>query len=180
MKGEPQWKPFKRQATSSRRTRFKAQTSTTPPATISARFTMLMIDKPSGKVAYAIMSFGGFLGMGNQYHPLPWSVLKYNANLGGYVVHLDKRRLEGARLTTLVTNRPGAIALTKVRYTTITGSGLIGLCDCSASQPRLSGVFFDLRWSTSSESRRGTDCSGDSRLRAGFRLQPRASTPRRN
>ena len=55
-----------------------------------------MIDKPSGKVAYAILSFGGFLGMGTQYHPLPWSVLKYNANLGGYVVHLDKRRLEGA------------------------------------------------------------------------------------
>jgi hypothetical protein len=55
----------------------------------------VMIDKLSGKVAYAIMSFGGFLGMGNQYHPLPWSVLKYNTNLGGYVVHLDKRQLEG-------------------------------------------------------------------------------------
>ena len=55
----------------------------------------VMIDKPSGKVAYAIMSFGGFLGMGNQYHPLPWSVLKYDTNLGGYVVNLDKRQLEG-------------------------------------------------------------------------------------
>ena len=38
----------------------------------------VMIDKPSGKVAYAIMTFGGFLSMGNQYHPLPWSVLKYD------------------------------------------------------------------------------------------------------
>ena len=57
-----------------------------------------MIDRPSGKVAYAIMSFGGFLGMGNQYHPLPWSVLKYDTNLGGYVVNLDKRQLEGAGL----------------------------------------------------------------------------------
>jgi len=56
----------------------------------------LMIDKPSGKVAYAIMSFGGFLGMGNQYHPLPWSVLKYDTAMGGYVVNLDKRQLEGA------------------------------------------------------------------------------------
>jgi len=55
----------------------------------------VMIDKPSGKVAYAIMSFGGILGMGNQYHPLPWSVLKYDTNLGGYVVNLDKRQLEG-------------------------------------------------------------------------------------
>ncbi len=35
----------------------------------------IMIDEPSGKVAYAIMSFGGFLGIGNQYHPLPWSIL---------------------------------------------------------------------------------------------------------
>jgi hypothetical protein len=44
------------------------------------------------------MPFGGFLGMGNQYHPLPWSVLKYDTNLGGYVVNLDKRQLEGAGL----------------------------------------------------------------------------------
>ena len=57
----------------------------------------LMIDKSSGKVAYAIMSFGGFLGiMGNQYHPLPWSVLKYDTGRGGYVVNLDKQQLEGA------------------------------------------------------------------------------------
>jgi hypothetical protein len=54
----------------------------------------LMIDKLSGKVAYAILSFGGFLGIGNDYHPLPWSVLKYDTNMGGYVVHLDKSKLE--------------------------------------------------------------------------------------
>ena len=56
----------------------------------------LMIDKLSGKVAYAIMSFGGFLGIGNQYHPLPWSVLKYDTAMEGYVVHLDKSQLERA------------------------------------------------------------------------------------
>jgi len=56
----------------------------------------LIIDKTSGHVAYAIMSFGGFLGMGNQYHPLPWSVLKYDTNMGGYVVNLEKEQLEGA------------------------------------------------------------------------------------
>ena len=56
----------------------------------------LMIDKASGQVVYAIMSFGGFLGMGNQYHPLPWPVLKYDTNMGGYVVNLDKQQLEGA------------------------------------------------------------------------------------
>lgn len=42
----------------------------------------IMIDKLSGKVAYAVMSFGGFLGICNQYHPLHWLVLKYNANIG--------------------------------------------------------------------------------------------------
>jgi len=56
----------------------------------------LMIDKQSGKVAYAIMSFGGFLGVGERLHPLPWSILKYDRSQGGYVVNLDKRTLEGA------------------------------------------------------------------------------------
>jgi len=56
----------------------------------------LMIDKKSGNVAYAIMSFGGFVGIGNDYHPLPWSVLRYDTALGGYVVNLDRAQLEGA------------------------------------------------------------------------------------
>ena len=55
-----------------------------------------MIDKRSGGVAYAVMSFGGFLGMGEDYHPLPWSMLTYDTRQGGYVVNLDKDRLEGA------------------------------------------------------------------------------------
>jgi hypothetical protein len=56
----------------------------------------LMIDKQSGQVAYAIMSFGGFLGVGNSYHPLPWSLLRYNTNLGGYVVDIKESQLEDA------------------------------------------------------------------------------------
>ena len=56
----------------------------------------VMIDKISGKVAYAVMSFGGFLGMGDSYHPLPWHVLTYDTGQGGYVVDLDRSRLEGA------------------------------------------------------------------------------------
>jgi len=55
-----------------------------------------MVDKRSGKVEYAVMSFGGFLGMGDSYHPLPWNVLNYDTSRGGYVVDLDKRALEGA------------------------------------------------------------------------------------
>jgi hypothetical protein len=56
----------------------------------------LMIDKISGKVAYAVMSFGGFLGIGDRYHPLPWSVLNYDTRQGGYAVGLDRSVLEGA------------------------------------------------------------------------------------
>jgi hypothetical protein len=54
----------------------------------------LMIDKISGKVVYAVMSFGGFLGMGENYHPLPWEVLHYDEGLGGYVVNVSKDQLE--------------------------------------------------------------------------------------
>lgn len=56
----------------------------------------VMIDKHSGQVSYAIMSFGGFLGMGESYHPLPWQVLDYDTRRGGYVVDLDKGRLKAA------------------------------------------------------------------------------------
>ncbi len=56
----------------------------------------VMIDKVSGAAAYAVMSFGGFLGIGDKYHPLPWSMLTYDALQGGYVVDLDRDRLEGA------------------------------------------------------------------------------------
>ncbi len=56
----------------------------------------IMIDKASGRAIYAVMSFGGFLGMGESQHPLPWSQLKYDTGMGGYVVNLDKKKLEGA------------------------------------------------------------------------------------
>ena len=56
----------------------------------------VMIDKRSGKVAYAIVSFGGFLGVGEDYHPLPWNTLKYDTRQGGYVVGLTRQQLEGA------------------------------------------------------------------------------------
>jgi hypothetical protein len=56
----------------------------------------VMIDKVSGRAIYAVMSFGGFLGMGEKFHPLPWATLKYDAQKGGYVVNLDKKLLEAA------------------------------------------------------------------------------------
>jgi sporulation protein YlmC with PRC-barrel domain len=52
-----------------------------------------MVGKRSGEVAYAIMSFGGFLGIGQKYHPLPWNTLTYDTSKKGYVVDADKDRL---------------------------------------------------------------------------------------
>ena len=56
----------------------------------------LMIEKIAGRVAYAVMSFGGFLGIGDRHHPLPWSVLKYDTEKEGYVVNLGREMLERA------------------------------------------------------------------------------------
>ena len=56
----------------------------------------VMLDKASGKVAYAVLSFGGFLGMGEDYYPTPWSLLKYDTNLGGYRANFTKDQLEKA------------------------------------------------------------------------------------
>jgi hypothetical protein len=55
----------------------------------------VMINKRSGQIAYAVMSFGGWLGIGNSYHPLPWHHLTYDERHGGYVVDIDRSRLEG-------------------------------------------------------------------------------------
>jgi hypothetical protein len=56
----------------------------------------VMIDKISGKVAYAVISFGGFLGMGEDYYPLPWPKLKYDTRLDGYRVAVTEDQLKGA------------------------------------------------------------------------------------
>jgi hypothetical protein len=56
----------------------------------------LMIDKRSGKVAYAVMGFGGFLGLGEDYYPLPWQLLTYNPELDGYQVNVADTQLRSA------------------------------------------------------------------------------------
>ena len=56
----------------------------------------VILDKISGRAIYAVMSFGGFLGMGEKCHPLPWATLKYDDQKAGYVVNLDKKRLQDA------------------------------------------------------------------------------------
>ena len=56
----------------------------------------VMIDKYSGQVAYAVMSFGGFLGIGERYHALPWKALDYDPRMGGYVADVTREQLERA------------------------------------------------------------------------------------
>jgi len=56
----------------------------------------VMIDKQSGRVSYAVLSFGGFLGIGNDHYPLPWQSLKYDTALGGYRTGITESQLKGA------------------------------------------------------------------------------------
>jgi sporulation protein YlmC with PRC-barrel domain len=56
----------------------------------------LMVDKLSGQVRYAVMEFGGFLGMGTERFPIPWKVLKYSTAHNGYIVPLNKAILDEA------------------------------------------------------------------------------------
>jgi sporulation protein YlmC with PRC-barrel domain len=57
----------------------------------------VMIDKISGNVAYAVLTFGGFLGLARQKHmPIPWSRLKYDPGLGAYQLDLTDEELSRA------------------------------------------------------------------------------------
>ena len=56
----------------------------------------LMIDKVSGKVSYAVLSFGGFLGMGTNLLPLPWGRLRYNTKFEAYELDIDDEELKRA------------------------------------------------------------------------------------
>src|SRR3546814_13722458 len=56
----------------------------------------LILDERTGQVAYVILSTGGFLGLGQSYHPVPWPAFRYDEKQGGYVAAIDKRLLEGA------------------------------------------------------------------------------------
>jgi len=53
----------------------------------------LLLEKQSNNIMYAVVGFGGFLGVGEKYHPLPWGVLNYDDRQGAYVVDLTKEQL---------------------------------------------------------------------------------------
>lgn len=56
----------------------------------------LMIDKLSGNVAYAVIGFGGFAGLGESHYPVPWSKLKYDTSLGGFRTDITEQQLRDA------------------------------------------------------------------------------------
>lgn len=56
----------------------------------------IMIGKRDGQVECAVLSFGGFLGVGNEHYPLPWQMLRYDLEKGGYVVDISKEQLKNA------------------------------------------------------------------------------------
>jgi hypothetical protein len=56
----------------------------------------VMIDKTNGEIAYAVLSFGGFLGIGNDHYPVPWKLLRYDSGLDGYRSDISGSRLKGA------------------------------------------------------------------------------------
>jgi sporulation protein YlmC with PRC-barrel domain len=56
----------------------------------------LIIDKVSGRVAYAVMSFGGFMGLGHSHYPIPWTALTYDTSLVGFRTAITEQQLRDA------------------------------------------------------------------------------------
>src|SRR6185437_17122092 len=67
-----------------------------PSGTTIGEVKDVMLDKTSNNILFAVVSFGGFLGMAEKYHPIPWSTLDYNEGEGAYVVNYTKEQLEAA------------------------------------------------------------------------------------
>jgi sporulation protein YlmC with PRC-barrel domain len=56
----------------------------------------VILDKQSNNILFAVVAFGGFLGMGEKYHPVPWGSLDYDPSTGSYVVGYTKEQLQAA------------------------------------------------------------------------------------
>src|SRR6187549_705958 len=56
----------------------------------------IVLDKLSNNIVYAVVGFGGFLGMNEKYHPVPWSALDYVESENSYVVPFTKEQLQAA------------------------------------------------------------------------------------
>ena len=57
----------------------------------------IVLEKTSNNILFAVVSFGGLLGMGEKYHPVPWGELDYDPNMGGYVVSFTAEQVKNAK-----------------------------------------------------------------------------------
>ncbi len=56
----------------------------------------VVLDKLSNNIMFGVVSFGGVLGIGEKYHPVPWSALDYDKDEGAYIVNMTKEQLKSA------------------------------------------------------------------------------------
>ena len=56
----------------------------------------VVLDKQSDHILFAALGFGGVLGMGEKYYPVPWPILEYDTQKGGYVISVDKEQIDRA------------------------------------------------------------------------------------
>lgn len=77
-----------------------------------------MLDKLSDKILFAVVGFDGILGIGEKYHPIPWSLLDYREDKGGYVVPLSKEVLKKAPVYDMnaLTKNDGQVRETTLSY----------------------------------------------------------------
>ena len=61
----------------------------------------VVLDKQSNSILFAVVGFGGFLGMAEKYHPVPWSTLDYDEDQGAYIVNYTKEQLQAAPVGTI-------------------------------------------------------------------------------
>jgi sporulation protein YlmC with PRC-barrel domain len=80
----------------------------------------IVLDKQSNQIMFAALGFGGVLGMGEKYYPVPWSLLDYSEDKGGYIVPLNKDRLENAPAYDLkdLTKHDGSVGSGSIREKT--------------------------------------------------------------
>ena len=86
----------------------------------------LMIERVQGQVVYAVVDFGGFLGMGQSHYPVPWSTLNYDLQLDGYRTNVTKDQLKTHPNSTTAAMRTGngKRALTRIMARTPIGPTL--------------------------------------------------------
>jgi len=89
----------------------------------------IVLDKMSNNIMFAVLGSGGMLGVGEKYRPIPWSVLDYDPNMGGYVVPLDRSRLENAPSYPMedLTRQDGGVAIRNETFKVLQGSGVLGI-----------------------------------------------------